>query len=349
MDLYILDKNFNILKIVSVFTSLVWNRKYFETGSFSLKIEGDNFFNDYNERKAKYIYNKNFKELAVIQSLKNQSDSKGKTTNISGKFMETILSDKVIRTTENYYDYSVNIARALIQNHITDYVLNIIIDNSVDLSEMSKIQVSFTGETIEEAIRKMFENDGISFNIVYDYLENKLNLNIWKGLDRTDTQNVNTWAIFSESNETILDSTYTYNDSKYKNVAIVAGEGEGANRVIVEVDLSESGEKKKELYVDARDLQQGDLTLAQYKNALRTRGIEKLLENKLVEKVDFSADTKSTLIYKTDYDLGDIVTYKEDNGYINKRITGITEAYEGENEKLDIIFGDDYVLKGVFK
>ena len=116
----------------------------------------------------------------------------------------------------------------------------------------------------------------------------------------------------------------------------------GGNRIIVEVDRIRQGEKRKELYVDARDLQKDENTTdAEYKEILKERGIEKLNEYNKVEIADFSIDTLANLKYKTDFDLGDKAVYKNDElGFnVENRIIGISEVYENGNMTLDVSFG----------
>lgn len=109
-------------------------------------------------------------------------------------------------------------------------------------------------------------------------------------------------------------------DACYKNFAYVAGEGEGSARVIVEVDLrSSADEERREVYVDARDLQStyqddaGDehtYTADQYRALLRQRGLEKLAEYQKIETVNGDVDPNANLTYGVDFDLGDLCTYR---------------------------------------
>lgn len=137
------------------------------------------------------------------------------------------------------------------------------------------------------------------------------------------------------------------------NFAYVAGEGEGSARVIVEVDLrSSADEERRELYVDARDLQStyqddaGDehtYTADQYKALLRQRGLEKLAEYQKIETVNGDVDPNANLTYGVDFDLGDLCTYRYADVGIEttKRITEIQEVYEGSKQTLSVVFGND--------
>ena len=75
------------------------------------------------------------------------------------------------------------------------------------------------------------------------------------------------------------------------------------------------------------------------------RGLEKLADHAGIEKVDSDVDPAANLIYGTDFDLGDLCTYKYSDVNIecSKRITEIQEVLEGSKRTLSVIFGNDTV------
>ena len=172
-----------------------------------------------------------------------------------------------------------------------------------------------------------------------------------KGIDRRDTQTENSWAIFSNAFCNIKSVQYERNKSSYKNLAYVAGEGEGNNRTVIEVDArSSNDEKRREIWVDARDLQRQDsngntISDAAYKALLRNRGIEKLQEYPMIETVNSDIDANANLVYRKDFDVGDLCTYinTEIGVETEKRITEIMEVYEGGAETISVTFGTDEI------
>lgn len=87
----------------------------------------------------------------------------------------------------------------------------------------------------------------------YDFPTDTLRAEVWQGLDRRSSQTENPLAIFGGDEENVRLGDYTLSTRDEKNVAWVAGEGEGAERVIVEVDRS-NGAPRKELWVNAADI-----------------------------------------------------------------------------------------------
>ena len=62
-----------------------------------------------------------------------------------------------------------------------------------------------------------------------------------------------------------------------------------------------------------------------------------------METVNSGVDPDANLVYMTDFDLGDLCTYRYMDVGIEtiKRITEIQEVYEGSKQTLSVIFGND--------
>ena len=75
---------------------------------------------------------------------------------------------------------------------------------------------------------------------------------------------------------------------------------------------------------------------------LKSRGQSKLAENTEVKTFDSKVNVNSNLTYKTDFDLGDIVTCtsKKWGVTIDARITEIEEVYE-QGFDINVIFGNN--------
>jgi hypothetical protein len=85
-------------------------------------------------------------------------------------------------------------------------------------------------------------------------------------------------------------------------IAVVGGQGEGADREIATVTGTNyhASTNHKEVFVNATDIDEGDT------NGLQTRGEQKLRELQAEQSFDFEV-TQSPHRYVTDYDLGDLV------------------------------------------
>lgn len=350
MELLLLDKNFEICGLIDDFSSLVWNRKYYECGDFSLQTSINNRKQFEN---AKYIYSKDFLETAMLETLNIKQTTQGLEIVRTGRFLESKLAQRVIDKTQYFRNM---ITEDIVRSLVNTFVINAGVRSipNISLGERKGLgrsrTMQMTGDNLLTKIYELCKEDELSIKLWYDFEQNKMIFEVWQGFDRVDMQNENTWAIFSRNFENIVNEEYATDTTKYCNFAYITGEDKGENRVVVEVNRIKEGEDRKELYVDARDLQKDEnMTDTEYQQTLIERGIEKLNENAKIETANFAIDPLSNLIYKKDFDLGDKVVYKNDElGFnIENRIIGISEAYENGDKTIDLTFGEDYNLKKV--
>ena len=112
-------------------------------------------------------------------------------------------------------------------------------------------------------------------------------------------------AVFSREHDNLLDQTFTKNVASYANTAKIGGEGEGEEGRIFEYITNGTGEDRREVFVDAKDLRATDFP-TDYDEALTFRGLTRLSELAMSHSFDVTVNTHSNLVYKTDYDLGQL-------------------------------------------
>jgi len=352
MKLIVLDADFDTLGSIPLFRTLIWVRRYEKLGCFELHTSKD-YFDLLNS--GKYLYRNDAEELGVIDEVNYSQDENGaRESYAKGNFAEILLYDRVIDSTVTLTGNIESAMRALVtMMAISPKDSNRKIKH-LRLGKESGIpgslNIQTTGDNLSEKLYDIGNTQEISHRVRYDYLTNDLVFEVWRGKDRRDSQEVNSWAVFSNSFYNIRNVVYNRNSNSYKNFAYVAGAGEGADRVVVTVDLRLSGEERKELYVDARDLQREDgngniIPVDIYKAQLVQRGMEKLAEFRKVEIISGGIDPNANLVYKKDFDLGDYCTYVNTEIGISadKRITEIMETYEEGAAGLEVTFGTDEV------
>lgn len=350
MKFIFLDEEFQTVGSVGVFTTLLWYRRYYQPGMFELHLSAE-YFDLING--SMYIWRNDRPELGVIREVNFARGEKGeKTMYCKGYFAEHLLNNRVFQPVFTKSGVISDVAYDAVDQYAVNpadpsrKVKNLQIPDRPELG--ASVTLQDTGSAVGDRLYEMLKTQEMSQRINFDYLENTLTYEVWQGLDRRDTQEANSWAIFSDSFRNIKNAQYDRETSEYKNVAYVAGEGEGTARTVVEVDIRSSpDEERRELFVDARDLQKETeevtYTDDQYKELLRQRGLEKLADYAAIEKVDSGVDPAANLIYGTDFDLGDLCTYRysDVNLECSKRITEIQEVFEGSKHTLNVIFGTD--------
>lgn len=153
---------------------------------------------------------------------------------------------------------------------------------------------------------------------------------------------------FSTHFENLMGDNYENSTYDEANMAYVFGEGEGADRKMVLINNNLTGLARKELYVDARDIQSKDgsttLTPAQYEAELIQRGLEKLSARSKILTLDGTIDVNDKLYtLGKDYRLGDIVTIRSEKFNLRKkqRITKLEKTWDKEGFHLDPVFGKE--------
>ncbi|MBR6503064.1 MAG: hypothetical protein IKT42_06435, partial [Clostridia bacterium] len=114
----------------------------------------------------------------------------------------------------------------------------------------------------------------------------------------------------------------------YKNVALVAGEGEGTARKTASIGTA-SGLDRYELFVDARDVSSNDgaISANEYTNLLLERGAQNLSETVITESIEGEIEPNYTYVLNRDYFLGDIVDVINDYGVtMSPRIIEVIEC-----------------------
>ena len=103
---------------------------------------------------------------------------------------------------------------------------------------------------------------------------------------------------FSTKWGNLQQAAWAFGDGDYANVAVVQGAGEGENRATVTVGLTDAtGADRRELYVDARDVQpdeeKGETSKSQaYLERLMARGTNKLLEQLRTGSIELTIDAE---------------------------------------------------------
>lgn len=136
---------------------------------------------------------------------------------------------------------------------------------------------------------------------------------------------------FSTKWGSLTGASWAFGDNDYCNVAVVQGAGEGANRATVTVGLTDAaGADRRELYVDARDIQpdeeKGETNQsADYLQRLMDRGTNKLLDQLRTGSIEISLDADLApgdvafcilpeLGYRATVRVADVITQSQNDG-----------------------------------
>ena len=216
-------------------------------------------------------------------------------------------------------------------------------------------QYQKTGGELYTALDTLAAENDLGFSIKFKPKDKQLEFNVNYGVDRTVDQNTYSPVVFSTDLDDIISSEYYSNTGGLKTVAFVQGEDTSPNRKSITTgDITSFGLDRRELYVDARDLQStvtnqsGNTTTIpqnKYMQMLSQRGMEKLSECTSVETFDATLRQFGDIQYVIgrDYFKGDRVTVidNELGVKVSARITEIEESYK-DNYSMKLTFGFAY-------
>lgn len=339
MDAYVLDFEFDVIDIIDDYTSLIWTERYNECGDFEIVVPPSTEYVTY-AANGYYLSLQDTKRLMIMESYELANDiENGPSLTISGRSLESILDRRIVWSQTKLNGKLQNgikklLNDAFINPSIKERKLSNFIFKNADgtsIEEMT-IKKQFTGDNLYEVVAGVCQVYGIGFKIEKDE-RNRLVFSLYDGANLTDS------VIFSPEFDNLLSSNYTSGMSTYKNVALVAGEDSAQNRKtkVVKIDTSATGLGRRELYVDARDIQtEGEngeepLTEEEYSDLLELRGYENLVECQMESVLEGEADLYHSFYFNKDYFLGDIVSIENEYGLaLFARVSEVVRSFSGD-------------------
>ena len=327
MDLIGLDANLQPVKAL-VCTNIQWNRRYYEAGDFQLQLRAA----DYDTGIA-YIYTRDRPETGMVEKVETEHTLKGDFVLVSGFFLEGMLNWKVVYP---HFTSAGNITFAcytLMTTHMAD--TGVTVPRYAVFSGDANVEI--TGDLLGEATYKLLKTLELSQRIRLDYLTGTLMYEIWQGLDRSQSQSTNPYAVFSQGFGTVDTLTYTQDTSGYRNYAVAVYEGG-----VTYVDVRTAADQpKRVLYLETGMSAQDGQTQADFLAGVCTAARTELYEHGVVINLD--ADVlQNNLHYLADYDLGDRCDVRDDRLRLSfeTRIIEINEVWKENTHTVSLQFGD---------
>lgn len=332
MEIRAYTPQLQLIGIIDNYSSLLWNRKYSNTGSFELHVPVTSDNLTYLERGNIVAY-PGAVEAGVIESIIAEQNESNSQLIVKGRFLESYFDRRLVYNTFESPAYNftgrVEVAmRTLIQNAAEIPLL--------ELGELKgyteEITFQATYQNLLKYENKLADSAALGFRCIPDFSNKSIVFDVYKGLDHSEGQSERVRVVFSDEYKNLNSATYTENDQLLKTTCFVGGQGEGSSRVWVKAgDHTLTGLERREVKLDATDVSPDGLTTAQYKEKLLQRGTALLEDTDILVK-SFECETipQGNFVYKEHYDIGDIVTVKKEKWgvSIDLRITEITETYE---------------------
>lgn len=263
MDLTVLNTNLLSIAKIDTYESLIWTERYSKCGDFELYMPISGSIPWYLKLENMLI-NKESEYTMIIESIETESDSeKGDHLKVTGRSLESILDRRIIWGQQTFNGNLQDGIKTLIDScfiNPTDSkrkVENFVFEESTDtaITELT-FEAKYLGDNLLDVIEKLCNDYEIGYKITLDD-EKQFVFKLYAGVDRSYSQIENPYVVFSPEFDNVINSNYITSSTNYKNVVLVAGSGEGADRVTVTVGSDTAiGLERRELFTDAGDVSQ---------------------------------------------------------------------------------------------
>lgn len=346
MELVGYDRNFNKVAYIP-FLNLQWKRRYYTFGQFSLQLLAD----DYDD-SIKYVHSAQRPEIGIIERMETQQTIKGHFVILSGRFLECVFDRQLaFPTIEGQYTVR-TLADMMLSSR---YKPDLYTFTKGDIPRTDRLDVKWEKDEMGTAMYETLKTIELSQRITFDPDTKRLTYDIWEGLDRTQTQSVNGYAVFSDDNSAMVASFgYIEDESDYKNAAMILYEQPAPE----DDPETEEDESDVEPVILRDNVTVGNTSEygrrwiavdADYEDTSyvrRQQGLEELQGSPLVQEAKIDVNQVG-LFYLTDYDLGDkcqlvSTRYKKD---FTARITSIDEVWKQGKYEVKLGFGEQTQTK----
>lgn len=300
-------------------------------------------------------------ELGVIETIQKSTDEQGGTTlQVSGRFIESWLERRII-----WGQYS---GTEVVSNHLR----NLVTMNAISPSDLKRkipnltlavgqsplgpsVSFSDSYSNLWTTALELANANSLFLRVKADVPKRELRFTILKGTNRSVEQSILPAVVLSTDLSDILTDSYTLDATAWCNMSLVAGAGEGIQRKTSEINGSLSGLSRRELFVDARDLQDYEevitsegttrvpIATSVYDGMLQERGKSKLGEVPLVESFDANIRMYGPRAYEygVDYFLGDRITMQDPNLgiQVSTEISEVQQSWDENGYSLSLVLG----------
>lgn len=332
IELELLDRDLNKILPIDDYSSLIWSSRYYKCGDFELCLPIKQKYIE-NILTGYYIARKDDENTGVIEDLEFTIDEDNKEWFVvTGRFLPSLLARRIIeKQTQISGTIQTGITKLINENAISPTNSNRKIPNLTIKSATiyKNAEAQYTGKNLLETIEDICSTNSVGFKTILTE-DKKFEFSLYEGVNRSYSQFSNPFIVFSDDNDNLISSSYKYVTSEMVTDVLVAGEGEGLDRKTKWVsNFSNSGLDRYEAYKDQRDLSTNDGAISdeEYQAQLQQAGLESLTNiTSAFEGSVYFGNIK----YKTDVNLGDIVTVKNKKWgvSINTRLIEVIESVD---------------------
>lgn len=377
MPIRVYNKYLDLLGESDTYQSMQYKRSYHSIGDFEMHINRYMHHADRFQKGNIIALNKQAHKAGLILSREIELDDSGKESEnfkLTGFTLDGLMNRRVtVPPSGTAYDRKSGDAETVMKHYVYQHFVNPADPNrKMDMLEIAEnqhrggnIEWESRFKNVGDELEKISTETGLGWGIFVDFNTKKLIFDCFQAKNLTQSNNEgNSPVFFSPEFETIKSQSFFESDKDYKNVGYVGGQGEGADRKIIELGNS-TGLDRIETFIDARDIgtedeeSEDDLTDEEIEEQIRDRGKQKMKEMKTLftleaeiltpitrksyKQMNSSKQMQATPFeYEKDFDLGDRVQVVNRSWGVtmDAPITEFTEIHEADGFNLEATFGE---------
>lgn len=349
MNISVLNRDFQVIYVLDTYESFLWTDRYFKEGEFEIyttisKEIVDNLKPDF------YLSIKDSERIMIIENLEIIADIEdANKIKITGRSIESILDRRIIWGKQTLKGKLENIIRSLINGNIvnptnTDRAIpNFIYEDSGDESiNTIDVDEQYEGDDLLSIISSLCEKNEIGFKVTLDNSD-RFVFKLFKGIDRSYSQDVLPWVVFRPDFDNVVTSNYIEEKSDYKTITLIVGsetirtEREEDGRTITETEEQEvtrtigsgTGLDRREIYTRSSARRDEDMSHDEFIAQMDREGSDTLKEHKIKKSFDGEFETTRMFVYGRDFFIGDVVQVANEYGMeASSRVTEFIYSHD---------------------
>ncbi len=341
MEIYVLDRDLNIVGVISTYDSILWTEKVHEPGNIKAVFMFTEKMNKLLQR-GYLLYKTDELQPAVITRKTLKLNKYGQQTiTIQGYMVTRYFRQRIIWKKMIMKGTPEQLMRQMVQEQVIapeDETRKIPLIELGDLQnfDMDEVEKQITYDNLQEALTDMSKTTELGYRLRLDYARKKLVFEVYRGTNRT--QGTEHPCIFTRKFKNVFTQEYNEDEGNYKNVCLVGGPGEDTDRVLVKVG-SGSGLDRYEMFYNASGYSEDGITAAVLQDQLRQKGLEKMSAYYIAKAFEVKINKEKAM----KFDLGDYVTCKDTQWGItvDTQVKVIQKGYSKTEASYVITLGDD--------
>lgn len=255
----------DMLGEISNYESLMHTRSWHSIGTLELRINRHKLYTDTLQKGNIIVVGNDTRKAYQILHRGIELDENGKVTenwHVIARQLKDVVGRRItMPPAHTSHDNKSGPAESVIKHYINRNLVNptdsrrkipqLVI--APDLQRGMHVEWQSRFKALHEETEAISLLSGIGWDVYVDYDTKKWVFEAYEGNNISVNQDLNSPVVFSPEFGNIKEMQFVDSDLNYRNVAIVAGQGEGVERRVIEVGQA-SGLDRYEVFVDARDV-----------------------------------------------------------------------------------------------